>query len=129
MKEAEMGGKKSLEEMLIENGARPNASRSRKNYAAFMENWDEIRDCIEKGWSRKNIWETLHNAGIIDFSYPAFTNYIRKLEDRKRRMMGPAVPSPRRNLMPTDSAGKPISTKVDLPVFGENAPVRDPKRF
>lgn len=124
-----MDGKKSLEEMLIENGARPDASRSRKNYAAFMENWDEIRECIGKGWSRKNIWETLHKAGIIDFSYPAFTNYIRKLEERKMRVVGRTGLAPRQSLLPTDSTGKPISTKVDLPVFGENVPVRDPKRF
>lgn len=124
-----MGDRKSLEEMLIENGARPDASRSRKNYSAFMERWDEIRECIENGWSRKNIWETLHNAGIIDFSYPAFTNYIRKLEERKKRIIGRTGLLPRQSFVPTDSAGKPISTKVDLPVFGENVPVRDPKRF
>ena len=87
--------KKPLEQMLIEQGAKPNAGQAAKNYAAFMERWDEICAAYDKGWSYLAIWKALHGEGVFLFSYPAFTGYIRKVKTRQdKTTAGKQAPAP-----------------------------------
>lgn len=77
--------KKTLEQILFEFAGKPTATNAAKNYKVFMEHWDEIQTEHDKGWSYQMIWKALQAEGIITFSYPAFTNYIRKTKSRQSK--------------------------------------------
>lgn len=76
-------GKRTLEQILLEYAGKPNAGNAAKNYAAFMEHWGEICKAHDTGWSYLTIWKAMREEGVFTFSYPAFTNYIRKLKRRR----------------------------------------------
>jgi hypothetical protein len=128
--------KKPLEQLLIEHGAKQTAGQSAKNYAAFMERWDEICAAYDKGWSYLAIWKALHAEGVFAFSYPAFTGYIRKVKGRqekgaqdKKALANRQAMQGRRMVPDVVDPNNPSPTRVDLPVFGKDKPPRDPKRF
>lgn len=128
--------KKTLEQMLIEFAGRPTSSNAARNYSVFMEHWEQIQEVHRKGWSYLMIWKTLTSEGIFTFSYPAFTSYIRKLESRQAGYV-PKKQKSRNELPQTNPAIKRIGagqynsspTRIDMPVFGQNVPPRDPKKF
>ena len=70
--------KRTLADMLLEHAGKPGSGLAAKNFATFMAHWDEIRDAHDQGWSYSDIWKTLRAEGILNFSYPAFTKYVRK---------------------------------------------------
>ena len=128
--------KKTLEQMLTEFAGKPTSSNAARNYAAFMEHWEQIKEAHGKGWSYLMIWKTLTAEGIFTFSYPAFTSYIRKLEarqaghvPRKRKSRQDQLQSnPVINRVGVEQRN-PSPNRIDMPVFGQNVPPRDPKKF
>lgn len=125
------GKKKTLEQMLFEFAGKPTAGNSAKNYKVFMEHWDEIRAEHDKGWSYLIIWKTMKAAGVLSFSYPTFTNYIRKYEGRQEKA---AVKKPlqchqSRIGRAEVGQGHQSPGKTDSPVFGDNVRRRDDKYF
>jgi hypothetical protein len=129
--------KKTLEQMLIEFAGRPTSSNAARNYSVFMEHWEQIQEAHRKGWSYLMIWKTLTSEGIFTFSYPAFTSYIRKLENRqagyvpgkrKARNESPQS-SPAIERIGAEQQRNQSPNRVDMPVFGQNLPPRDPKKF
>ena len=125
--------RESLEALLIKHGRKPDSPLAAQNFAAFLEHWDEIRNAYEKGWSYSDIWKTLREEGRIDFSYASFTSFTRKMKKRRekadaeRQGAKPAVAVTRTRSEPVTRT--PGSTKVDLPVFGENVKRRGEKYF
>jgi hypothetical protein len=116
--------KKPLEQLLIEHGVKQTAGQPAKNYATFMERWDEICAAYNKGWSYRAIWTALHDAGAFPFSYPAFTSYIRKVKNRQER--GTAEKN-----LPVQKQPQQQSPKIgraELPVYAD-VPQRESRRF
>lgn len=124
---------KPLEELLLKHGRKPDSRLAAKRFAAFLERWDEIRAVYEKGWSYSDIWKTLRDEGLIDFSYASFTSYIRKMKKRKEKANTESQGSKQVPPLPERGTGRsvhnPGSTKVDLPTFGETVKRREDRRF
>ncbi len=127
--------KKSLEEMLAENSVKVGMKDAKKRLATFLAHWDEIEDAYKKGWPWTSIYEALFQAGIVDYSYSTFIHY----KDRRLRRELESVRNEARTRNADDAkgasvergntTGTPGSTRVDLPVFGQGARQREPKRF
>jgi hypothetical protein len=125
--------KKTLEEMLNESTVQPGAKSTTKRLATFLKYWDEIEDAYKKGWPWLQIYNALHQEGIVDYSYSTFLHY----KDKKRRRELEAV---KHEVGTRDVDGvkgasiehqpkAPGSTKVDTSLFGQGTVRRDPKRF
>lgn len=116
--------KKPLEQMLAEQAEAPDEQESARNFARFLDRWEEIKVSYAKGWTYKRIWQTLHREGQFTFGYCTFNNYVRKMKRRelliekeKNRVKEEASPFARRAAT-NGSEGNPSPTKVDLPVYG-----------
>ena len=124
--------RKTLEELLSENAAKPGLKDATRRLATFLAYWDEIEDAYQKGWPWSQIYNALAQGGIVDYSYSTFLHYKekkrrRELEALKReepRMAGGAKETP-----PDQTQKTPGSTRVDLPVLGQGVKQRDAKRF
>jgi hypothetical protein len=124
-------GKKTLEEMLNDNTAKPGTKDATRRLATFIGYWDEMESAYKKGWTWLHIHNALFQEGIIDYSYSTFLHYKdrtlrRKLEAAKLNA-GTRSAGDAKGALIERPAGKPGSTKVELPVFGEVS--RDTKRF
>lgn len=119
--------KKTLEEMLADNVVSPGAKEATKRLATFLKYWDEIEAAHKKGWPWLQIYNALHQEGVIDYSYSTFLHY----KDRKRRKEFEAANGDRgtKGACPERQSRTPGSTKVDLPTYGESTRQRDGKRF
>ena len=126
--------------MLAENTDRPEAMDSARRQAIFLSLWGEIREAYAKGWSYIDIWRALERDGIVDFGYSTFLHYIRKMKRRHQEVAREVVPGVKETTVvvapspapldkPPASPPGPITAKVELPLFGQGATPRDPKRF
>jgi hypothetical protein len=75
--------KKPLEQMLAEQAEMPDEKESTRNFARFLDRWEEIKTAYAKGWSHKRIWQVLHQEGQFTFGYCAFNKYVRKMKQRE----------------------------------------------
>ena len=129
--------KKSLRERLAETYSRTDAQESAKRLAKFLEHWEEVEKAFREGWPYKEIWRVLVRDGDIDFSYSSFLNFTRKVKrrqldyekERTRRTKHAAAATAAVKAAGQAPAIKPGSTKIDLPLFGQETRPRDPKRF
>ncbi len=127
--------KKSLEEMLNDNTVRAGRKEGKKRLAVFLSYWDEIEDAYKKGWPWTSIHEALFQAGIIDYSYSTFLHYKdkrlrRELEAMRHEVRTRSADDAKgASVERAGNTGVPGSTRVDLPVFGQGARQREPKRF
>lgn len=127
--------KKPLEQMLAEQAEAPDEQEATRNFARFLDRWEEIKASYAKGWTYKRIWLTLHREGQFTFGYCTFNNYVRKMKQRelliekeKNRVKEEASPFARRSGM-VGSEGNPSPTKVDLPVYGAKKTPGTPSIF
>lgn len=118
--------KKTLEQMLAEQAEAPDQEESTRNFARFLDRWEEIKAAYVRGWTYKRIWQTLHNEGQFTFGYYAFNNYVRKMKRRelliekeKSRVKEEASPFGRRASAGSADEGNQSPTKLDLPVYGQ----------
>jgi hypothetical protein len=115
--EAEASRQKIRHLELLSERATPGSALG--NYAAVLELWDDIAAAREKGWSYREIWRTLDDAGAIAFSYNAFVYYLRKRREALARSAGGgAAPSSR-----------PGANEVKVPAFGDDGRSRKPRTF
>lgn len=125
------GKKKSLEQMLLDFTGKPTASNAAKNRKVFMEHWDEIQVEYAKGWSYLIIWKAMTAEGVITFSYPSFTSYIRKMENRQGKAAFKNASQQHQPRVSRAEIGQdiPNPTKSELTVSRENAARRGEKYF
>ena len=127
--------KKPLEQMLAEQAEAPDEQEATRNFARFLDRWEEIKASYAKGWTYKRIWLTLHREGQFTFGYCTFNNYVRKMKQRelliekeKNRVREEVSPFARRAAL-GGSDGNPSPTKVDLPVSGAKKIPGTPGKF
>lgn len=70
---------KSLSERIAARIVKRKPSRSAQNRATFLALRADIKQALDDGWPVKNIWETLHEEGKVNFSYQAFRGYTNRL--------------------------------------------------
>lgn len=97
---------KSLSERIAARTVKKKPSGSAQNRAAFLALRVDIKQALDDGWAVKNIWETLHEEGKVDFSYQAFRGYTNRL------ILSPPATEP-----PSPAAGK-------LPDTGPSNPTK-----
>ncbi len=117
--------KKPLEEMLIELAGEPDVDMSTRNWALFLDRWEETKSAYAKGWSYKDIWRILHRNSQFTFEYNTFISYVRKMkrrelliEEEKNKARQKASPFSRRMAHEGGEDGNPSPTKLDLPIYG-----------
>ncbi len=76
--------KKTLAEMLGASTMAPDAKRSTRRRAVFLEYWGEMQEAHRKGWTWNQIHSALFREGIVDYPYPTFMYY----KDRQVRQKG-----------------------------------------
>lgn len=128
--------KKPLEEMLIEQAIEPNVDMSTRNFALFLDRWEEIKTAYAKGWSYKDIWRILNRNGQFTFGYNTFISYVRKMKRRelliekeKNKARMEASPFAKRAAQGNADDANPSPTKVDMPVFGSKKTPGTPRIF
>lgn len=128
--------KKSLRERMAETPSQPDVQESTRKFAMFLNCWNEVEKAFREGWSYRELWQILSRDGDIDFSYSSFVHYIRKVKRRqldhemeRTRRANNNEASPAVKSTAKAHTIKPGSTKVDLPLFGQEGKARDPKRF
>lgn len=131
--------KKPLEEMLAEHAEAPDEEESARNFARFLDRWEEIKASYAKGWTYKRIWQTLHREELFTFGYYAFNNYVRKMKRRellmeerekeRNKVRQEAGPFSKRAAPGDVDDGNPSPTKVELPVFGKRRLPGTPGKF
>jgi len=55
------------------------AKKKPSGKVAFLAQKDEIKLAMDQGWSKKDIWQQLHDDKKIPFSYPMFLRYVNEL--------------------------------------------------
>jgi len=125
--------KKSLEEMLTDTMTKDGAKDATKRLATFLSYWDEIESAYKKGWSWVQIYNALHQEGVVDYSYSTFLHY----KDKKRRRELEAVKYEAVKQLAGDAKGAladraaktPGSAKTEPPLFAQGVKPREPRRF
>lgn len=109
---------KSLSERIAARTVKKKPSRSAQNRAAFLALRVDIKQALDDGWPVKNIWETLHEEGKVDFSYQAFRGYANRL------ILSPPATEP-----PSPAAEKLTDTGPSNPTkqVAPKAAVKQPK--
>ena len=125
--------KKTLEEMLGESTATPDASKTTRRLAVFLEYWGQMEEAYRKGWTWIQIHNALFQEGIVDYSYPTFMYYKdrrlkRKLAETKRNQ-GTQSSADAKTTSVERATRPPGSGKVELPVFKDVTRERGDKWF
>ncbi len=115
--------KKTLAEMLGASTTAPDAKRSTRRRAVFLEYWEEMQEAHRKGWTWNQIHAALFREGIVDYPYPTFMYY----KDRQvRQKPTEAKQEPGTPASPTRPSG---SARVELPTFKDVTRERGDKWF
>lgn len=68
--------RRSTLDALLRRRLQGNSSAKAMHRSAFLAVWPEIRAALEKGYTAKLIWETLHGNGVVSCKYPWFSRLI-----------------------------------------------------
>jgi hypothetical protein len=125
--------KKTLDEMLGESTMAPDAKRSARRRAVFLEYWGEMQEAHRNGWTWNQIHAALFREGIVDYPYPTFMYY----KDRRVRQKpteakwDPGAPNTTatKTGTPGHSSRPFVSTKGELPAFKDVTREREDKWF
>ncbi len=93
-----------------------------KAKAQFFSQKKFIEECLEANYTRKKIWEFLHENKCIDFSYMTMTKYINKYiieKEREKPQKGPESlkekePEKKQSKPATGFTFNPVPKKEDL---------------
>ncbi|MEO8119391.1 MAG: TraK family protein, partial [Rhodoferax sp.] len=58
---------------------KPSPSRGNVNHAVFLAIRHDVKKALDDGWSILAIFQTLHEEGVVTFSYQAFRRYVNRL--------------------------------------------------
>lgn len=68
---------KNLLEYITSKNSKKEPSQGAKNRTAFLAQFDDIKDALAAGCSKKDVWEALKEQGKINFGYIAFLRYVK----------------------------------------------------
>ena len=95
----------SLSDELAAIATKQNKSNDRFNHASFLILRPQIQKAIEDGWSKKFIWETLHQQQKIRVGYQRFLKLVKRYTQIEQQHLKPNVeqkttlPNKRANLI------------------------------
>lgn len=96
-------------------------SRSGAYRAAFLAVQNDVQEALDKGWTVQSVWVTLHKEGKINFSYPTFCRFVKRLTAGGPVQMG----SGKSPALPPAGAVSENPPSTTLPVFGFNSKKED----
>ncbi len=71
---------KSLSDRISERAkAKPSPSGSNANRAVLLAIRSDVEKALDDGWSILAAYQTLHEEGVVTFSYQAFRRYVNSL--------------------------------------------------
>ncbi|WP_365304691.1 TraK family protein [uncultured Thiodictyon sp.] len=94
-----------------------NKRSKNRNLVAFLAIREDIREALDKGYSRRSIWEHLSATGKVSYRYEAFLKHVRRhitdippkqTIENNRQPTTPAPPqAPKPLSHPTQTSEKP----------------------